>query len=909
MKHKTIKQFKGVAAGIDSTDAGDSTLSYAENVILRPTGAISRLPPLKKVWGLDKIQFYKEQLGISDADGTCILKISQPNTSAATQNEIILAHDFKNNLPLGMFFLQSETISNAISLDNISQYEQANLIDCISVLKKGLAENERWFFYSFFDSVMLGNGVDDNLIYQRTRTDEPLRLLGTSQIPDVPILLSQNVIIGLKNAKTIFNFTVARFVAPPRILAETLWDQLTQKHFMILRWTPTDSASSYQIDFSYDIDFSTKTTINIIAETAWQFEELLPNKRLYFRIRAKYNTNGEFFFSPYTNGSHSTPSFGFAGTLQGYPSQTAVIGIIPEVATLTIMAKGTFSYENGNNIIVNLESSGTELSSGRSGEGTINDPLIYTVSGCGTATVRQLADYISGDYLVTGILSVSTSGVTNSYGITSQLDRRLSGGYGTPEDVEKVALLANSQIAVTYFDPGTNNQGLESGLSVPINILTAGIKTIRPVYKNDPELNRFSKFRIYYRIPATPYATDLPTEKWILLGDCPNESGTEFTAFAKKLSQDTIFLSSEGEKTIDRAPPCNVFELCGNRLFASGNKANSKRIWYSNPATTSILLPEAFNVADQWIDMQSTKEDGTPSRVTLLQALGPNLQVHTDKGIVMMDATTFNIRNSRSDFGALNPAASTNWRAQNSPYLGSDGVLYEMQNQQVLKSLIANETSWDFTKKFIDTEALVSNPNRVNVFGDFTNQLVWVWMPCIINNQKQLGGFIYDARTKGITGPLTSLGFVSVTIINATDARLIGQTENGNVAYLDSRDLNLDIFDNEYTYSGDFIEDKNNIYFATNFYDLGTPTTNKVFGEIIFTLAKGSKAENIIVSISTDDGKKSSINFGLANKEKNKIVFLLSGYNAKIEFYAETIPNRPFVLRDITLGYNELRNL
>jgi len=275
----------------------------------------------------------------------------------------------------------------------------------------------------------------------------------------------------------------------------------------------------------------------------------------------------------------------------------------------------------------------------------------------------------------------------------------------------------------------------------------------------------------------------------------------------------------------------------------------------------------------------------------------------------MMDGFTFNRRNSRSDFGALNPAAASMWRYQSSPYVGSDGVLYEMQNQQVLKSLIANETSWDYIKTFIDTEDLIINPNRVNVYGDFTNQLVWVWMPCIFNNQKKLGGFIYDYRTKSITGPITGQGFVSSTTINNTDSRLIGQTESGQLVYLDSRDLNLDNFRDDFVYTGQFFATDNTLSFTTNFLDCGLATTNKVFGEIIFSLVRGSQVQSLAISMETDDGKVVSVNYGSVVKEKNKIAFLLAGYNVKITFNAETIPNKPFVIRDLTIGYQELKAL
>lgn len=906
MLHKTIRKFKGISAGIDSTDADDKSLSYAENVILRPAGAISRLPPLKKIWGLDKIQNYAAALGINPADNSCLLKITQPNPDSTRKNEILLVHDFANDISLGLFFLENDKKIMETSLDNLSQFATSTPIDAISVLKKGLSQKARWFFYSFFDSIVLGNGVDDNLIYQIGRPSNPLRLLGSNEIPDVPIVLSQIITTSLSNARTTFTFVTSTFAPPPRIRAETKLDTITGRHFMILRWTPTDSAAAYQVDFSSDISFAQSTRVTIGSGTTWQFDNLNPSSRFYFRVRAQYAVNQETFFSPFTTGSHDTPVAGFQGSSQGLPSQTPIVGIIPRESTIVFLATGTFSLAQGNNISVRLEAAGNTLSSSRSGEGTEFSPIEYVVSGISSATISQLVSYINGDFLVSGILF--TQGRGEEGGLTSKPAQRLTGGVGTDEDTKKAALLAGSQIAVSYYDPGVNNQGFESGLSNPALIRSTGQKIILPVYKESASVQRFPKFRVYYKILRAGQLGSFPINKWILLGECDNEPGATFEAFLEPLDDNTVILPDAAVR-IDRPPPCTVFELCADRLFVGGNLQNSQRIWYSNLATATTLLPESFNSQTQFFDMPATKTDGAVLRVTLLQTLDQTLQIHTDKGIVMMDGRTFNRRNSRSDFGAINPAAATNWKNQSSPYVGSDGVLYEMQNQQVLKSLIANETSWDYIKKFIDTESLNIDPQKVSVYGDFTNQLIWVWLPCIFGNTKQIGGFIYDYRTKGITGPITIQGLVSIALINSVDSRFIGQTENGYLVYIDSRDLNLDDFDDAFVYNGNFLENSNKFSFTTNLLDCESPNTNKFFGEVIFTLARGSKVQSLKITAQTDEGNRRSINFGSNVKEKNKIAFLLAGYNIKINIEGETINNKPFVLRDLTLGYKKMRDV
>jgi len=910
MEYRLIKNFRGIDIGTESTDADERALSYAENVILRPRGAISRLPPLKKVWGFNPIQSYKDGLGITNADKACLLKITQPKGANNIEITMLLVHDFVNNSPLGIFCATNSAESNTeISLDNLSQFLSTIPLACISVLKKGLSEKTRWFFYSFFDSVIMGNGVDENLIYQPAKTSQPLRVLGTSDVPDVPLIESQAVTQSISPAQLTTSFVTTIFYPPPKIQAEVLWDSISLTHFMILKWTPTDSADSYEIDFSDLSDYSLKTTVRLRDEIAWQFDELDPKTRYYFRIRAIYKSGSSTFYSTYTNGAHTTVLYGFDGTDQGTPTTTTIPGSQPSESQIKFVSTGSFANSLGNNIRIELVQDGATLQSSRSGEGTSPaNPVDYKITGIGPKTVSELVQFINNDPIAYGIVSatVLVSGRSNATQLSSKPATFLSGGLGNPSDAATAPLQGGAEIGITYFDPGINQQGLESGMSIAIPITTTGNKIVKPIYKSDVGLERFSKFRIYYRYKdQTLYSPslNLPPNQWILLGECNNAPNATFSAFLQAAGENTIIAKDENT-VVDKVPPCSVFEMCANRLFASGNKSNTKRIWYSHFGGSDTLLPEAYNTKKNFIDMSSTKEDGAVARVTHLQVFDRTLQIHTNRGIVMMDGLSFNRTNSRSDYGAINPSASTNWKHQVSPYLGSDGVLYETHNQQVLKSNIANENSWAYVKNFIDTSEIMRNPSRANVYGDFTNQMVWVWMPCIIGGIKKLAGFLYDYNTKGFSGPITYPGLVSVTKLNNTDPRIIGQTETGEIVYIDAGELNQDEFQSNYTYSGTpYSSSINNVHFTTNLLDFNTPNRNKSFCEVIINTSKGSYAENVFIEMETDEGKKTSLNFGVMNKERNKVAFLLSGYAARLNIKADVPADKPFVIRDMAIGY------
>jgi len=137
MEYRLIKNFRGIDVGTESTDADERSLSYAENIILRPRGAISRLPPLKKVWGFDQIQNYKTDLGIVNADKSCLLKITQPKGANNIEITFLLVHDFVNNIPLGIFCASNSAESqNEISLDDLGQFATTTPLATIQVLTK-----------------------------------------------------------------------------------------------------------------------------------------------------------------------------------------------------------------------------------------------------------------------------------------------------------------------------------------------------------------------------------------------------------------------------------------------------------------------------------------------------------------------------------------------------------------------------------------------------------------------------------------------------------------------------------------------------------------------------------------------------------------------------------------------------
>jgi hypothetical protein len=791
MEYKRLNRFKGIDVAEESTDASEQTLRYAENVVLRPRGAVSRMPPFRKLWNLNALGTYAAQLGIiPTVDKTCLLTISQPQFQNNTPAVFLIAHDFKNNKAMGIFCAVDLASSQQdISLETLYDFlpvdaDTPTITTTIKVLKKGLAENKRWFFYRFYDAIVAGNGVDENLIYQHARTSMRLRTMGTNLKPQAPTVTSEPTI-------------VTQTVQAESIVSITSGSLVTAK----------------------------------------------------FRLTA------------------STASFlGAAGNHLRFE----------------------FLLQNGNG----------EITSARTGEGTPEVPLLYRIrlsTNGENNTPNLIAQYINRDPLANGVMRAEVfPGQNNDLGysgFTSTFQTPAFSGGITGTSTASF-FPAKSQFAITYLDPGVGSLGTLSTLSDPVTVEFAGMYKIKPVPDESLEAMRFTKILIWWKSSNQT--------RWLLIAETQNQQGVFVVPTIPTNLDNAVFLENYATSA---PPPCTMFELCQEKLFASGNPANPTRVFYSATQNRLSLLPENVSPV-AFLEMGARKEEGSNAKVTHLKAMEQRLQVHTSRGITLIHGSTFVRTYSRSDFGAMNPAAATSWSHHISPYLGADGVLYEMSNQQALKSNVASAASWDFIRSFADTAELDRNPWRANVAGDLTNQLVWVWLPCKIDGVTRLAGFLFDYESKSFSGPITWPGLISTTKLSAVDPRIVGQTEDGNLVVIDSKDINRDEFQPAETFTGNLLAiTPNTLFFQTQFMDFGTPQDQKAYLEFMFNTVRGSFAEDIKIHIETDEGRTKTFNYGQLRGERNKCVFMLSGYAVRIGMEITLASNRPFVLRDAVLGY------
>jgi hypothetical protein len=96
--------------------------------------------------------------------------------------------------------------------------------------------------------------------------------------------------------------------------------------------------------------------------------------------------------------------------------------------------------------------------------------------------------------------------------------------------------------------------------------------------------------------------------------------------------------------------------------------------------------------------------------------------------------------------------------------------------------------------------------------------------------------------------------------------------------------------------------------FETQYLDLQTPNDRKGFYSLEWTTVRYSRAI-VTVILTSDDGHTKTFDCGeMYGRERNKIAFMISGNAIKVRFEAIVAEDKPFIVRDLTIGYEVQEN-
>lgn len=879
MQYFRLNSFRGLDVVTDSPDAPQNSLAVAENILVRPAGAVRRMPNYARLWLLENLGRYivgvpagATNLELTASDGTVLVLLETENM------RMIVAYDCASQKCLGSYFLgdssgrlpQTSQLVGAQPvpgsgglpphittgegglpshitfntgpmgepLDNPLNSSQGGFEVTMSIIKKNLTAGKRWYFSRIYEELWMGNGVDPNLIWSNTRTPKTgtgyggvggqLREAGTNLTPIKPLVGS---VASLPAAAAV----------QPRVSVITAG-----------------------------------TTVLTVGTTT--------------------TTTG--------------------------------------TSTLTFTADPiNFSGTAGHNISVRIISAGTStaISSTRTGAGTFISPFIYTLT-IGTTAALSSADaivnFVANDYDATGVLtaSVATFGPDANPSLTLA-QTPLTGG-ADEVTVGGHPPTMRVRFGATLYDPGPAGLGL--GHEGPISALSeevTGTGTndfVVTVAARTGVPERFTKQNIWMRQyvgPTYPLNPDGPFV-WRKVLTVENANGS----YRLKKDFQTLEVSDEAPLQ-GLIPPCTMFEFAGDRMWGSGNAAEPYRIWLSKLKTETERTPEGCDISS-YLDIEGKKEEPSRPRVTALRKLENRMQVHTDRSITLIEASTLNRIVSRSDFGAINPASLAAWNRPRIPYLGSDGVLYELNNSQWYRSEPSASNSWPVLRQNVNVQEISLNPQRCNMVADPTNDIVFLWMP--IGNGTDLGCFAMDFAAGALTGPHVCPVLYSANPVAAGDARVVGADESGNLWVVDFGYL----FNDKFAANADFTlraagysvpqsevgyprhiltggtsyDRSFKCVLETQMLDLKEPNTRKGFYTLEWSVARYTRAI-VKVILTTDDGHTKTFECGeMYGRERNKIAFALSGNAIKVRFEAIVGEDKPFLLRDLTIGWENQSN-
>lgn len=609
--------------------------------------------------------------------------------------------------------------------------------------------------------------------------------------------------------------------------------------------------------------------------------------------------------------------------------------------TLTADAAG-FEGASGNYIRIKIENTLGDLempSSTRSGSGDATDPLVYTLkigkvaaNSCGNA----LKFFIDGDTLAQGVITATLTGTGEAENPTLTLAEIALVG-GADEIIPgQFPPTFRCRVATCLYDPGVGEspayEGPRSALSKELyNIAWDSIKvTIAQVTGAHPRFTHQTIWLQVYKGTAFPINPNGPFQ-WMRVAIVQNIPGNYSIPYSFKplIVQDT-------EPRQSTVPPCTMFEIADGRVWSSGNAAQKNRIWLSKFADGKEKAPEGANI-DSWLDIEGRRDDSTFPAVTAIRRLEGRMQVHTDRSVTFFDSVTLRRIVSRSDIGAMNPACLAGWGRPAVPYIGADGAIYQIVNTQYYRSESANAKAAPVVRSLLAIREIAKDPGKATLLADSSNELLFAFVP----RDGAMRCFMVDARTWAVSGPIIAPQFVGVTSTGATDNRFIGITESCGIMVLNLNNLHdiesfapSDPFQptpnvEGYTPPPDWIisdfpphEDgipgqPGNLFYEkgylmvieTQWLYLNAVNTRKGFYSLDWSVPRNSRGIAKVI-IKTDNGHTKEIKYGdVYGRERHKVAFCMSGNAVKARLEIIVAEDKPFALRDLTLGWESQANL
>jgi hypothetical protein len=481
-----------------------------------------------------------------------------------------------------------------------------------------------------------------------------------------------------------------------------------------------------------------------------------------------------------------------------------------------------------------------------------------------------------------------------------------------------------------YWDPGYQGHGYE-GPSSPISNTviipnTANNDISITVAANAAaEGGRFTKIRLYMQFGEDSEAV------WKLIATADiNNSGTPA---AVVVGTTTVFGESDMSADQQRPLPHKFHAFAAEQMFRGGLITYPDRLYASKVATVDEVAPEGCSLLAD--DYETISIPGTPAgsqQVTALIATAVDLQIHTLAGFAIINPVDPAQRvYPASTAGAISQSAVTIYEGKSMYYWAADLQLRTLNTARpadftstVATSQFAALGALELLREYIDTDAILRQPDRTWVFPDAASQHIWMFAPGL---DGAMVGFAYYLMGRGMVGPFSYPKIYASAQMEPGRPEIIFADEAGRLFVWDSS-AQSDSAGNAFgtqsaftayststpmpdQYAGyGYVDYSGSRYYRayeavieTGLIDLGQPGMKKALQAAIFRTVQDSRA---LVEVTFIDmaGNEEVFVYGDCNDSTScRASLMMSDTAVRVKIRVIGAENKKWSMRDLTLLY------
>lgn len=893
-----IPAFQPIDSLAETTQLGAKLLQL-RNGMLRPQGGFKGGPKYDRLWAIGSA---------STIYATIAALPGMPADNTAKTVALRVARQGKNfllfyNLPArecrGFFYMGDDGTYTS------GAYDFTAGSPTWEILGTGYDNTARWYGTRFFTAIYLGNGVDDNIIAQLSRTATPgkWRKAGSNAAPSAPVL-------SLAQPATTTN-------------VQAFWDVSGRTGGVTLTFTARQALFP-------GLSGNNKIKVRIAQSGAGQ--------AIYSRLSGQGTTADPYFYTL------------TAGTAAAQSSNNAIVSFVnADSKAITILKASTASPEG----TADLGDYGPTDLAGGSGSGvstgftnrTVTFYSRYWDPGTDLLGYEGISSPISNEVIIT-----STS--NNDIRVLVPVDSTAEGGrfpfirlyMQYAEEPEAVWLLVNPDNPVPNGLTGTfTRYGSTNEIVLASSAWSAGDKLRVSTTGSLP--GGLTAGTDYYLQAGTA------TGRWYLALTADgtpvtlssNGTGVQTaTLYAKSVQIGTntpIRTAADGgEMFEDQYRPLahKHHAMASEQVYRGAVTQYPARLYPSKPATFDELAPEGCSLDElSVVDLQTTTGAPGSTDITALVSTESRLDIHTRGGLIILDTSDPTDPTSQyspqSGAGCVNGTSFALIEGKALYYLGADLQLRTMSASRIGNDFASMVAQTDFVARAanaylrdrVDIDALARTPQRGCLFIDRQSQHLWFTLP-VLGGALNMFGF--DLANNGIVGPFDYPRVYAQAPMESERAEMVFADESGNLFVWDTanQDDSGDAFSTSSAFTPHSPSDPVPVQYAgygyvdldgvryyqanttvleTGFIDLAGADMRKALIALLWRTVKNSRAI-LSVTVTTLNQDTETLSFSetefYAEVEHRLNCLLGSTTSFKLTFNVTGAEQQPWIIRDIT---------